>query len=85
MVRHQRDQAGAVFRGVAGCDQFLDRRREAHRHRAGAEPEIGGPHHLALAHQDAAGHLGQELAGADAHQKLFDLPEVGPAALMRSA
>ena len=41
----------------------------------GVKPEIGGPHDLALAHQDAAGHLGQEFAGADADQQLFDLAE----------
>ena len=37
--------------------------------------EIGGADELALAHQDAARHLRQELAGADAHQQLLDLAQ----------
>ena len=42
---------------------------------ARVEAEIGRPHQLALAHQDAARHLRQEFAGADAHQQLLDLAE----------
>ena len=58
MAAHQCDQPGAIFRGVAGFDQFLDRCREPRRHRAGGKSEVGGPYQFALTHQDAAGHLG---------------------------
>ena len=75
VVGHQRDQAGAVLRRVAGRDELVDRAGKARGHGLGVEPEIGGAHELALAHQDAARHLRQKLAGADAHQQLLDLAE----------
>ena len=43
---------------------------------AALKPEIGQPHDLALAHGDAAEHLRQIFAGADAHQKFLDLAEI---------
>ena len=75
VLGHQGDQAGAVFHRVAGGDELVGRAGKARRHRLGVEPEIGGADELALAHQDAAGHLRQELAGADADQQLLDLAE----------
>ena len=39
------------------------------------EPEIARPHHLALAHRNAAEHLGEVFAEPDAHQQVFQLAE----------
>ncbi len=75
VIGHQCDQAGAILRGVAGGDELFDPGGEAHGDRLRAQPEISRTDDLALAHQDAARHLRQELAGADPHQELFDLPE----------
>ncbi len=75
VVGHQCDQAGAILHRVAGGDELIRRAGEARGHRLGIEAEIGGADELALAHQDAAGHLRQELAGADAHQELLDIAE----------
>jgi hypothetical protein len=75
MVGHQRNQADAVLHGVAGGDELADGRPDPRRHRVRIEAEIGRPHQLALAHRHAAGHLGETLPGADAHQQRLDLTE----------
>ena len=74
-LAHQFGEPRAARRSVAGGDQMIDGRRHARRHGRRAQSEIGKAHDLALAHRDAAEHLRQIFAGADAHQKLFGLAE----------
>ena len=76
MLPDQLDEAGAARRGVAGGDEMLDGGRHARRDRGRRQPEIGQAHDLALAHRNAADHLGEIFAGADAHQEFLDLAEI---------
>ena len=75
-------------RGAAPCCRWRSECSTAGVHRAPppppAEPEIGEPHDLALAHRNAAEDLRQIFAGADAHQKLFDLAETARSPSCRS-
>ncbi len=86
LLPDQLDKAGAALRGIAGGDEMLDRGRDARRGRGRGQAEIGQAHDLALAHRNAAEHLGEVFAGADPHQKFFDLAEAAgrpPAAAHR--
>ena len=75
MLAHQVGKPRAVFRGVAGRDQFLDFRRDAVRNLFERQSKIARAHHLALAHRDAAEHLREEFAKADPDEELFQLAE----------
>ena len=75
-LAHQFDEPRAARRGVAGGDEMIDAGRDARRDRGRAQAEIGEADDLALAHRNAAEHLRQIFAGADAHQKLLDLAEI---------
>ena len=55
---------------------MLDGGGDARRDRGRRKPEIGHAHDLALTHRNAADHLGEIFAGADAHQELLDLAEI---------
>ena len=72
---HQFGEPRAARRRVAGADQVLDCRRHVRRDRGSGQAEIGGPRDLALAHGNAAEHLRQIFAGADAHDQLLGLAE----------
>ena len=52
---------------------------------ASGEPEIGGTHHLALAHRNAALDLRQVFADPDLDDQFLDLARAVPASCMRSA
>ncbi len=52
---------------IAGVTRAADRSR--------GQAEIGQSHDLALAHRNAAEHLGEVFAGANPHQEVFDLAE----------
>jgi hypothetical protein len=73
---YQFHQAGTPLGGVAGGDQALDAAADAGGDLCGGKPKIHRPHHLALAHRDAADDLCRAFADADAHQVLLDLAEV---------
>ena len=49
---------------------------EGRQHRL-ADPDIGGPDDLALAHRDAAGDLGEVFAAADGQDQPLDLAQLG--------
>ncbi len=72
---HELDQAGAPLGRVAAGDEPLDRRIEAAGDLRGREPEIARPHQFALAHRNAAEHLGEIFAEGDADEVLLDLAE----------
>ena len=75
-LAHERGEPRAARRRIARGDEVLDRRGHPRGHGGRAEPEIGWTHDLALAHGNAAEHLRQIFAGADAHQEVFDLAEI---------
>ena len=75
MLPDQFDQAGAARCGIAAGDEMFDGGRHARRDRGRRQPEIGQTHDLTLAHRNAADHLGEIFADADAHQQFLDLAE----------
>jgi hypothetical protein len=72
---HQRDQPRPIGSGVAARDQVLHGGSDPGRHLRGRQRDVGRPHHLALAHGDAADDLGEILADADPDQQLLDLAQ----------
>ena len=71
---NQRGQARAVVGGVAAGDQGGDG-LGSQRRVVGIEAEVGEAHHLALAHRDAAGNLGEVFAKPDLDQERLGLAE----------
>ena len=72
---HQVDQAGAIRRRVARGRQRLDGARQPRRDLGEREAEVGGTHDLALAHRNAADHLGQIFAETDPDQQVLRLAQ----------
>ena len=72
VLAEERDEAGAVFRRVAVCDQGIDGIRAGGRHGLLREAERRQPEDLALAHRNAAENLGCVFAGTDAQRIILD-------------
>ena len=72
-AQFQATKTRAVLGGVAGCNHRLEGRGHPRRECRAGEPQIRGPDDLALAHGDAAEHLGEVFAHGDSDQQLLDL------------
>jgi hypothetical protein len=75
MFAHQRGEPRAVLRRIAARDQLRDRRRHPLADPLRRQAEIGGAHHLALAHRNAAEHLREVFAEPDAYQQRLGFTE----------
>ena len=70
-LAHQRHQARAPLGGVAAGDQALDHRIDAGGDLRRRQAEVARPHHLTLAHGNAADNLSDIFAEPDANQMLL--------------